>query len=74
MMNHHSRRVAFLTTRPMKNIAISNTVIQTRAIKLIAIANGVGIIGDKRRDIVPSRTPKPAGAKITIKPTIQDNV
>ena len=74
MMNHHSRRVAFLITRPMKNIAISNTVIQTRAMKLMAIAKGVGIIGDKRRDIAPSRTPKPPGVKITMKPIIQDNV
>ena len=53
---------------------ISKTVIQIRAMKLIAIASGVGRIGDNKILIMPSLTPNPPGAITTIKPTIHESV
>jgi hypothetical protein len=60
--------------RPIKKTMTSNTVIQIREIRLIAIATGKGIMVDKYKVIVPSRIPSPPGAKIAIKPMVHDKI
>ena len=63
-----------LINKPIKKTAISKIVIQTREIKLIAIASGVGITVESIKVSTPSRTPNPEGAKRTTNPMIHDNV
>lgn len=61
-------------SNPMKNATISKMLIQTRVMKLIAIASGIGKMGESMRVITPSRTPRPPGAKTATEPLIQANV